>query len=292
MKFQILSVFWGQQHLEWFREGCLKSLAFTDNYKAIKEHCSKWNIFTNPEYLDYAKELMKTTFPDTVMNIQSTEELRTYTDTLQSALVYQIDECLKSKDRFLFAPPDTIFANGTVKNLMTFGREKRTCVAVAHPRVLPGILMRLNQFQKPEELVKAFTEYMHPSFEDAEVGHKRQNSFIGGIRWERLDTNNISVTHHLPTIYFADFTQEDLMYFKTQTSFGSYDHLWPADILLRANRQRYVGSSDGAFIMELTERWKNLPPVKPGNPDDFWANHAHNLHNRSTAVIFRASQQE
>lgn len=289
MKFQIMSTFWGTQHLEWFKRGCLKSLAFAKNYQTITEHCSRWNIFTDPEKMDYVKELMAITFPKVQINVQSTDDLRTYTDHLQSALVYQVEECLKAKERFLFAPPDTIFSNGTIHNLMTFGRQNGTCVAVAHPRVHPEILEDLSE--ESPKLVAKFMNYQHQSFSDAEVGHKRQNSFIGGIRWERLDDKTISVTHHLPTVYFADFTPEDLMYFKTQTSFGCYDHLWPADVLLKHQRQRYVGSSDGAFIVELTERWKNIPPVKPGSTDQFWVSHSHNLQNRMTNVIFRAEYE-
>lgn len=290
MKFQILSVFWGEPYCEWFLKGALRSLSFKQNREAILEHCSTWNIFCDENQVETVKEATKLNFSDLKINIRSTSHLRAFIDQHQSAMCMQIADCLKSNERLLFVPPDTVFSDGSINSLMKIGREPKTCVAVAHPRVLPDFLLNLKQaIGKPNELVNLAWKNLHQSWSDAEVGHPRQNSFIGGVKWERLGFDLYSITHHLPTVYFADFTEEDLMYFKTQTSFGCYDHTWPADILIRQHRQRYVGSSEAAFICEITHREKNIPPVKEGNTDSFWREHAHNLQNRQTQVIFRGN---
>lgn len=291
MKFQILSVFWGSPYATWFIKGALKSLSFPKNQKAINENCSTWNIFCDEAQIETIREITKITFPRLNVNIMPTTNLRAFIDQHQAAMCWQIEECLKAKERLLFAPPDTIFADGTVSNFLVLGREPKTCVAIAHPRVLPDILTELSilDIQSPAQMVhRIWNEgHLHQAWADAEVGHPRQNSFIGGVRWEKLAPNLFSITHHLPTVYFADFTEEDLTYFKLAPGFGHYDHQWPSDILIRQCRQRLVGSSDAGFICEITHKEKNIPPVKDGPTDGFWRTLPHNIQNRQTQIIFR-----
>lgn len=290
MKFQIMSTFWGEMHLDWFKRGCFESLSWTENRRAILDNCSTWNINTDEANFPQIMEIFEECFPELKVKLRKTEELRKYIDHLQSALVTQVESCLEEKERFLFAPPDTIFSDGAVANLMKLGREPGTCVAVAHPRVLPDILddIQTDQYTiTSDRLVTKAWKHLHQSWADAESGHPRQNSFIGGVRWEKLSEKIYAITHHLPTPYFCDFTPEDLAYFKTRVSFGSYDHEWPSDLLIRQGRQRFIGSSDAGFICEITERLKNIPPVKPGPVDGFWREHAHNFQNRQTTIIFR-----
>lgn len=288
MKFQIMSTFWGEQHKEWFRRGCLKSLAFQKNREAILENCSTWNIYTNKMFFNELDELLKITFPGLKYALTPIENLRKYTDSLQSALVLQIEACLQSGDKFLFAPPDTIFANGLVPNILKLGREPKSCVAIAHVRVLPEMLDELVPNLSSPELVSLAWKHLHQSWYDAEINSPRQNSFIGGVKWEKLEDNVISVTHRLPTSYLADFTKEDLMYFQTCTGFGNWDHQFAIN-LYNQGRQRNIGGSEAGFIVELTERLKNIPPVKPGNPDDFWKNDQHNHINKQFNVILRGA---
>lgn len=291
MKFQILTVLWGNPYLDWFLKGSLRSLAYYKNKEAIENSCSIWNIFCDDNQIPTIEEATKLIFPKVKFNIQSTAHLRAFIDQHQSAMCFQIDACLKAKERLLFVPPDTVFANGSVPAMMKAGREPKSCVAVAHPRVLPEFLPEmLGHSGDPEHLVYTAWKNLHQSWSDAEVGHPRQNSFEGGVRWEELSENLYSITHHLPTVYFADFTEEDAMYFKTCIGFGNWDHLWPSDILIRQVRQRFIGSSDAAFICEITQREKNIPHVKAGNPDLFWREHPHNLHNRQTNVIYRGQK--
>lgn len=295
MKFQILSILWGEPYASWFARGCVKSLSFPKNKKAIDDNCSVWNIFCDDSQAEGIKEVARINFPRLNIKVRSTDELRAFVDQHQAAMCLQIKECLEAKERLLLAPPDTIFADGTIPNLLKLGREKNSCVAVAHPRVLPELLSDIGvlEIKDPAEMIyRIWNEgHLHQSWADAEVGHPRQNSFIGGVRWEELSTDLFSITHHLPTVYLADFTDEDFVYFKTATGFGHWDHMWPSDILIKQGRQRYVGSSDAAFICEITHKEKNIPPVKEGNTDLFWRSFPHNIQDRQTNVIFRGAKK-
>ncbi len=300
MKFQMMSTFWGAMHFEWWKRGCFKTLAFRKNKKAIIENCSVWNINTEEKNFQAIEKLVAENFQGLEIKLNSTDHLRRYTDHLQSALVNQMESCVRAKERFLFAPPDTCFGDGTIKSLMAIGKDDKSCVAVAHPRVVPDFFQELDYVDvgsakswgaslENSYLVSRAWRYLHQSWEDAEVGHPRQNGKSGGVWWSKIGEGLYRIQHALPTVYFADFTEQDLQYFQLCTGFGNYDHLWPAEILVPQDRQQFVGSSDACFIVEITEKLKNIPPVWPGNPNEFWKNHAHNKQNRATSVIFRGA---
>lgn len=288
MGLQIFTAVWGEAHVEIFRRSCLKSLAFKKNKKDLLEAKPEWNIFTDPKFFEYLKSIIDQVIPEfPVINLVSTEELRDYTDPIQSAVIRIIKKCIVREEKLLMAPPDTIFGDGTIRGLLAAGREKFTCVVVPHPRVLPAIMDDLPACTNPQLVTKAW-KYLHRAWSEAETGHKRQNSYIGGVKWSEIEPKLYEVTHRLPTIYLAEFTEEDLMYFKAQGSFGGWDHTWPGDVLIHRGRQRYVGSSDACFIVEITEADKNVPPIfRGGHPDDFWKNHAHNSANKQIVSIFR-----
>lgn len=289
MKLEILSIFWGEKFIESFRRTALRSLAFKGNKKSIYDQKTRWNVFTEPQFFDYVSKIIDAEFPELEVNIQSTVKLRTHIDMNQSAIIWQIEECMKNKTKLILAPPDTIFGDKTVGNLLTIGAEEGACVVVPHPRVHPTILEDLQSgitYSNPELVTMAW-KHLHRSWEDAEEGHPRQNGFVGGVWWNKLEEGLISVRHALPTVYLMDFTAEDLQYFKAQNAFGSFDHLWPGDILVKRERQRFAASSDACFVVEITEREKNIPPIWDGPPNGFWRSHPHNHHNRQVAAVFR-----
>lgn len=133
----------------------------------------------------------------------------------------------------------------------------------------------------------------HDSWKCAEIGHEKNNSFIGGIAWAKLSDGLWSAQHRLPTVYLADFNETDWDFFWSQVSFGGWDHRWPAENLIRQERQRYVGSSDACFVVEITDWDKNVPPDVPRenlqgrDQDAYWNGHYHNGINRQISVILR-----
>jgi hypothetical protein len=95
------------------------------------------------------------------------------------------------------------------------------------------------------------------------MGHSRQTSFIGGVAWKKLDPGLYSVTHRLPTPYFISWHENDWSYWWGQVGFGNLDHRFPGEQLFRQQRWRYAGSSDACFIVEVTDKDKNVPPDTP-----------------------------
>jgi hypothetical protein len=289
-RLEILSVFWGKEHFELFKRGTLKSLGWTKNKKEIFSHRSTWNIFTDKENFLEIEKAIDIYLPELHVNLSSADDLRKYTDSMQSALTWQINECLKYKSKLLLAPPDTIFADGSLTGMIKAGREKETCVVLPHPRVLPGIFTEdLSLSVSQPEFVDLAWKHLHRSWADAEVDHKMRNSFSGGVSWQRLSPTLIEVQHRLPTPYLLNFTIEDLQYFETCPGFGHFDHQWANDVLIPRGRQRFIGSSDGAFVVEVTDKEKNVPPIWPGDVDSFWKRHTQAEHNKQFLSYFRGS---
>lgn len=295
MKFQILSSFWGDQYADLFERTTLHSLAFEKNAPVLNE--ANWVIYTDPNRFDKLTELIKQKLPNLgSLDLRPLSKLRARVDLLHEALIRSIDECLTKNERLLLAPSDSVFGDGTVPNLFKIGSQPKTCVAVAHPRVLPSILDIGSLLHRScgasvsnAEMVNLAWQRLHRSWSETEDGHPRNSSFIAGTKWERLENKLILVTHRLPTCYLYDFTKEDLDYFKRVPQFGYLDHEYPAE-LVQAGRYRYVGSSDACFIIEITDAEKNLPPVMRGqDPNDFWKHKLHNEFNKQVSVIFRGA---
>ncbi len=206
-----------------------------------------------------------------------------------------MDASIKDGSKVLMAPPDTIFSDGTISALLIAGRQRGTCVAVPHPRVSPSIFGGIKDSPlSGAELVSLAIKHGHKAWTEAEDGCANQNSFIGGISWRRLAPKIIAVTHRLPTVYLAEFEPEDVVFFKSShdglpPTFGVYDHGWPSK-LLGDQRQRVIGSSDAACVIEVTKEDLNVPPahpVNPSEPDAYWRNKVHNIINRQYLFIMR-----
>lgn len=287
MGLQLLTTVWGKEHVEMFKLVSLKSLSWPKNLSALRELKAKWNIFTDD---DSVKELSKAMPVGVHFNIQSITRLRDYIDQVQSAYVWQIRECLKSNDRLLIAPPDTIYGDGSVTNLWKMGRDQHSVVVVPHSRAHPEILKEIEDPKSNSELVLLCLKHLHGCWTHAEIGHENQNMFGTGMEWQKLEPNLLSVTHLLPTPYLVHFTEEDLDYFKNTSGSGHYDHRWPGDILIRQGRQRYCGSSDAAFMVELTDRYKNLSLSDMSAPKrEFRYKWPHNEMNKQIQMSFRGA---
>lgn len=296
---------YGQHYIDLFKRACFRSLNWPENKSALAG--STWNISTKQEHFQELEELFANSgFKLQLFGIGESTRVAGcgYVPTKQcdggvillNALREQIFMCLKEKRKLLLAPPDTIFGDGTVTNLIALGGVAQSCVAVAHPRVLPSLIEEVEYLAATRgsisnaSLVTMAKKHAHDSWKYAEVGHEKNNSFIGGISWKTIGQGLYAVTHRLPTVYFADFNNTDWDFWWGQVSFGAWDHRWPAENLLRQERQRYVGSSDACMIVEITDHDKNVPPeASQGttDPDGYWNGHYHNGLNRQTTVIFR-----
>lgn len=297
MKLRIFTVVWGGNHLDWFERACVRSLCWPENRKAIQD--ATWTLFTKKADLEKAKELAQKTGVKNIEFAEVNESVQGNSPIMGAILLeclfQMMDKSIKDNSKVLMAPPDTIFGEGTIQALILAGQQKGTCVSVPHPRVSPSIFGGIKDAALTNaELVSLAIKHGHRAWTEAEDGHPKQNSFIGGVSWRRLGPKLIAVTHRLPTVYLAEFQPSDLSFFKQPhdnlpPTFGCYDHVWPSQ-LINQQRQRMIGSSDAACILEVTKEDLNVPPAvaaNPHEPDAFWRDQEHNKINRQYLYVMR-----
>lgn len=298
---RLFTAVWGDKHLDWFEKCCLESLSWPKNAASIEG--ATWSIVTKSKDRERLIESIRNSKirirdidfmilgPEFDVNPHAAGQF------MNEAYVNEIAKCITYGAQSLTAPPDTVFGDGTIRNLREVGNQRDVVVFAAHMRVLPDILTdiasHINESgHQPSnaKLVSMAIKHAHRTWTEAEVGLEKINSYVGGISWRYLDENLYSVTHRLPTPYLINFTPEDLVYFKNQIHYGVIDHSFPGDCLIDTERQRMIGSSDGAFMVELTDAENNIPPTAPyheDQPDHFWRNAKHNKINRMNTIIFR-----
>lgn len=284
----IFTCVWGAKHIQLFKDACAHSLGWPNNRTALEG--AVWNICVRKDD-NFPVDWLQEQFPHITVKARQITEHANFTNTgmdigqnILQSLLQQIDVCLALRVRLLLAPPDTIFAEGTVVNLLALSAEPGTCVSVAHPRVLPGCLP-LSAPLNSAELVSLAVSHGHKCWTGAELGHPEQNSFIGGIAWRKLAGECWAVQHRLPTVYLAQFIESDRDFFKRQITFGAWDHVWPQE-LYPQQRIRHVGSSDVAFVCEVTDPEANVPPAG-AKADAYWESLLHHNINRQLLTIYR-----
>ena len=293
MKARMLTIVWGPQHLDWFERACVASLGQRDNFAALAEHVRTWDIVTQSSDAAAVQEIAS--------RLQLPVELHTDQSlggspgmTLQREIMAQMMRCLDDQSALFMAPPDSIFGDGTVQSVFAIGQPKAVCVAVPHVRVTPQILKEPAPGRTNAALVAASWRHLHRTWIEAEATREQTNTWAGGVSWRKVGADLYAVTHRLPTVYLAQFDQTDLQWWTTWQAQrglnGAWDHFWPSK-LVAESRQRVVGSSDAAFIAEVTPEFGNIPPCSasdPEEPDKCWGQGAHFVINRNVMAFFRA----
>lgn len=292
---RVLTSVWGDQHMDWWRRAALPSLMWPQNKEALSG--ATWAFLSRKENIDGIQKYVK----DSGISVKDIE-IYDMGDALSAnphaagavikeVLMVEAHKCLTFDSQLLLAPPDTIMGDGSIRNMREIADQRDVVVLAAHARVLPSIIDTVSD--KPmsnAKLVGESFKQLHASWKYAEVGLLQANSWIGGVSWKYLSENLYAVQHRLPTPYLINFTPEDIVYFRSQIHWGVIDHSWPGDMLVPAQRQRLIGSSDGAFMAEITPTDVNIPPcehIRTNEVDLFWRNQPHNIQNRMQSLIFR-----
>lgn len=297
---------WGDKHFDWLERGALPSLAQPLNKAALDNYCT-FVVLTKPEHKDRAEFALSKSgiaIKDTEFMLLPAEELEKNPHAaghfMKQAFIMEMGRCLAFNSQILIVPPDTIWGDGSVPHLVELGKQRDSVIFAAHVRVLPEIIDDIKAAREGNrfgpgpitnaKLVSLAFKRLHKTWEEAEDGRKEINSYVGGVLWRYLSENLYAVTHRLPTPYLINPTPEDVAFFNQQLHFGVIDHAWPHGCLIETERQRLIGSSDGAFMVEITDPGANIPPVAPyhaDEPDLFWRNLSHNKINRMNTIIFR-----
>lgn len=283
---------WGDKHISWFEKYAISSLKSPRNAEALIG--ATWVINTREQDRERIAGLIKESglkVKDTEFVIFSSEfdqNPHAAGSFINQALLREISMCLTYNAQTLICPPDTIWGDGSIEHLIEVADQRDVVVLAAHARVLPEIAAETGITNAG--LVSLAWKSLHATWREAEYGRDRINTYVGGVIWRYLSEALYSVQHFLPTPYLINWTPEDLVYFKNQIHWGVWDHAWPDACLISTERQRVVGSSDAAFMVEVTEPEQNIPPLehyRVDSPDLFWKNLSHNKHNRMFNIIFR-----
>lgn len=291
MKLRIFTLVWGNQYLDWFERACVASLCWPKNLAALRAHTAEWNVYTTDGDIPRVRSILeRTSIP---IQTHPFGHRNSSGETLQPTILDHLKNCVQTGCGFFMAPPDTIFGDGSVETIATVGMQPRTCVAVAHVRVnAAGFLGEFNgaPMENPT-LVSLAWKHLHKTWADADTSKPLTNSFLGGVCWRSIGSNLFAVTHRLPTCYLGNIDNSDVEWFAKQYETGTFDHTWPVK-LVKEQRHRLIGSSDAAFIVELTREHENHPPLQQrdeNEPDKFWRDLEHNYVNRNSVVIFRGN---
>lgn len=174
------------------------------------------------------------------------------------------------QDAYVFlAPPDTIFAQGTVYNCIKAMEGKNVCIAFPHLRAVEKEEWK-NTRPTSRELVARCFDSPHEAFTNT-FDNVDKNASWAGISTRKITDKLHLIVHSMPTVYAAKFTPQDLRYWEYCMDYGNWDRGW-LKLLWRQDRVKVIGSSDAAFCVELTDADKNVPPNDKGmlHNDKYW----------------------
>lgn len=311
----IFTVAYGQKAVDLFIDCAVRSFCWPLNKDALVSRNATWHIWTLREDFPVVAEAASRVGINLKLNEADSFIERLSTDFLNDNGVMMLQMWLHTakivrecNGQLFTGPTDTIMSGESVPNILQAGELDGTAVAVGHIRVHPNILKDIeaqaNRFGPASSigsarLVSLALRNAHKSFTEAEFypGKDRINSYIGGIMWQRRPSGVIAMTHRLPTVYLVHLTDDDINYFSRKNPpgtwppvYGEWDHSWPSACLFPKQRMRYLGSSDDAFMCEITDPEKNVPPLQhyvKGEPDLFWRDFPHNAANRQFVVTLR-----
>ncbi len=148
---RVFTAVWGNKHIDTFLKGTVRSLSWKSNKDALDG--STWNIVTKADSAKKLENEISSRFPNIKLEITSVPPqitapsgLTIETDKLDHSnlilmhLVGEIKKALETNSRTLLAPPDTVFGERSVANMLKVGFQEGTCVVVPHPRVHPEII--------------------------------------------------------------------------------------------------------------------------------------------------------
>ncbi len=290
MKMRMFSMCYGEPYSTWFENALIRSLMWPRNLEAVRRWCSEFNIYTR----DQDRERLRTIAERLGVPLQfhPFDTKNSSGETLQPAMLDHLRNCEQTGVAMFMAPPDTIFGEGSIEAICELGQHPGLCVAAPHVRVNAGALGKLpDRPVSNAELVDFAWENLHKTWADANAVLQNTNSVLGGVSWRELRKGLYAVTHRLPTCYLANVQASDVQWFAGQFETGTYDHTWPAK-LVKEQRHRCIGSSDAAFMVELTREHENVPPVHPADPnepDKYFRDLEHNYVNRNVVAVFRGA---
>lgn len=271
-------------YFDWF-ERTVASLCWPKNRAALDG--AVWSVYTNEGGQSSVERILSPA--GLKVEVKTLHVEPNVGKQMATCLQAEMKACEIDGSGLLLAPPDTIFGEGSIPAIVNLGMEGHNAISVPHPRVLSDTFPDIREPTSNARLVKLAIENMHEVWQLANIKLEKNNSWYSGAGWRHLQDNLYAVTMRIPTPYFIRpiHGDNDVM---ISSGPGGWDHKWPQH-LVKDQRHRIIGSSDAAFMVELSR--KDLPqgPVRDSNRDDLDAYRGTLLHhqvNRNTVTIWRA----
>lgn len=289
-RMKIFTPCWGEKHIWLFKNALMKSLSWPKNLKAI-EGAEFVIICETQTEADEIQNHVRSISPNFDFHIYLAPGIDKVDrgSLLIHPIRYQVKECLQRNEPLLMATPDFIFGDGTIDVFKKVACDPGSCVSIAHLRVLPGILGHIPASPvSNRSLITKAREFSHRAFSESP-----ENLYYSGIRIINLSETQFALQHYMPSPFFVNFTKDDERHFLeadpetgVTAAFGMWDHLWPSH-LIKENRLRFIGDSQSALILEVTDKDQNVPPIDLEGRPGFMRNHFHNQIQSQFISIFR-----
>ena len=284
-KVRIFTPCWGILHAARLQRALVRSLAWPQNAAALKDNVVEWRIFTRQVDAARIKDILAPLgFPITITVIDVNKQPCPLIDAARSVL----RDCRDDGSMFMTAFPDIVFGDGSIRTMMELAQQEESCVIAPHIRVTPNFMPAMTDPMFGPSLVTTALAHAHSTWTEACSKRRVSNTFYGGVSWEQIG-DLYYVRHSLPNPWIANITASDIEWFDKEPQWGTYDHNWPAKIM-DEGRAVIVGSSDAAFIVEVTDQLKNnanLVSLDPQDPDKFYRKEPHHKDLRSYVTVFR-----
>lgn len=283
MKLRVFTFVYGR-YFDWF-DRTVASLMWPLNRKALEG--AVWSVYTNEGGESSVHKALAHTGLKVEINRITVEA--NIGKQLSLYLQGELQKCVDTGSALFLAPPDTIFGEGTVQTLVNLGSEGHNAISVPHPRVLSTTFPDLKEPTSNAVLVSLAMEHMHEVWQLGNIKLAKNNAYTSGAGWRPIGEKLFAVTMRIPTPYFINPTAKDVETLAASGP-GGWDHKWPAH-LVREQRHRILGSSDAAFMVELSPPDLPQGEVRDRNrtePDAYRGDLLHHQINRNTVTIWRA----
>ncbi len=287
---KIFTPCWGLKHLD-LLEHCLgRCLSWPKNAQSIKG--AEWFFVCETDY--EVEEISRIANKITNSCIQITifrmEKLSTrdYGMAIITAFREAVARCIKQNEPMLIATVDFLFGDGTIDAFAKATVDPGSCASIAHMRVLPSAMDELFDCPTNSKLISIGLRHPHVTWSESEA-----RMYKGGIRHFPITENIIGVQHYMPSPFFCKFINSDIDYMNEPhdgllPGWGIIDHCLPSH-LLHNGRLRYIGSSDAAVLLEVTDHDKNVSPLNGPEdpPNTYFKTKFHNQIQRQFISVFR-----
>jgi hypothetical protein len=223
-------------------------------------------------------------------------------DTKTTFFEVLVRRSVETQSHGLFVFADMYFGDGSIRNIVTYGRKPRVTVSGLYLRVkrvpFEELLARhhaatgattISNARLVDICLDTLIDGMRASFVDED----RNASFATSGAIRKLSDELYTYTFHAPTPMLFFFEESDLAFFSRFIwNFHLLDHIWPS-MLIAQNRWRVMASSDLFFVAELNpadvESELHMPPVRDGMlyNDDYDQEHLHGRIHQTMLMTLR-----